>query len=223
MNSTGNIRRLNQDEARFLWWSCLALVVSLITWLYGHFCECEFATGYLAAIMAGIAGGIFTSALVVYQQRVRKEEERHEFFSSLTRTTWKRQVAYQYATNKGEQQVVGLEPGLMIKFTYTGGRILFVDADYGPRWGRVSGQVEFPDDNRLVGHGSYIYTSGTLSAYRIAANKEKTEFLTVAHSGKYTFHLFPDHDQNTIRVSYEGLIPYPEARGFEVWCRAGMK
>lgn len=222
MRSDKSITAPNEEESKFFWWATLTLILSLAAWLWGHYCGCRFASEYLSATIAGLAGGVLTSAFVLYRQRIKKEYERQAFFHSLTRSVWRRKVAYQYGSHKMPQLVVALQPELKIQFKYRGGRVLEVKADYGKGWGEVTGKVEFDDDNRLVGQGTYVYTSGDLAEYRMPANKEATEFITVAHSGKYTFHLFPDHDQNTIRVFYEGLIPYPEARGFEVWTRAGM-
>lgn len=202
---------LNEEEESVFYPGLLAVLIGCAFWVPPNICHGSKWLDLVGIVLVGIGTGAVTSALNQFIQRRIKQRQQQEFFGRLVKDKWTREVCYQYANDRQTMLPMPQCIGHEVELHYEGGVTIRVVANYGVMHGIVESLVEFTGDSRLVGEGVYIYTSGVLH------NDEQADGL--AHSGKYTIHLFHEREPDRIRVFYQGMIPDPMARGYEIWKR----
>ncbi len=214
------IKGLNDEESPVLLLTLTLLSIGAIfkvLFLFHH------ASGWLdvvGAVFLGLGAGSTASVTTQRIQRSIRERKLREHFGKYA-GLWNRECLFQYPylsvqPKTGSVTMVGKlrdkdADGEAITITYAGGRTLNLMVKYDKGRGEVEGQVEFTSDKGIVGEGTYVYVGGPL--------KDASDNDGFSHSGRYAVHLFPDADPDVVRVYYDGLMPEPDARGYEVWRR----
>ncbi|MEO8066773.1 MAG: hypothetical protein ABI599_03675 [Flavobacteriales bacterium] len=211
-------KRFNDEEGSVFRWTIVLLWIG-ITFKLTHLACTSPILDLIGTIGLGFGAGSTASVVTSHIVRTIKEHKLREHFESYA-GAWKREILYQYsylsidhktgAVKRVSKHRIKEAYDRSITIEYKGGRTLHLLVDYDPTGrGTVAGQVEFNADKGIVGEGTYLYVNGPLKA---PADNDG-----VPHSGKYTLHWFPSDNRDTIHVYYDGLMPEPDAKGYEVW------
>ena len=208
-----------EEEWKVLRWTASVLSAGIL-FKTVHLCHPFGLIDVSGTIFIALGAGSTASVTAQRIQRIVRERRLREHFGRYE-GEWSRTqlIQYPYLGNGPMGQVkvnkrvrITDADGQTIRISHTSGRTLMLDVQYDEGRGRTKAQIEFPNDNSVGGTGTYVYVEGKLST------PEDNEGLP--HSGTYTVHLFPQTEPDHIRVYYHGLMPDPDAKGYEVWQRS---
>ena len=204
----------NSEEGTVLLWALVASQVGVLCWLLAHAPHEPELLELASTILIGAGSGALAATVAQAIERKVRERAKTAYFGNYA-GKWKRVLMYQYrfmrkdGTLHDQERITNAE-GLTSEVVYEGGTRISLKVRYDDSRGEATAAIYFPGLEAHIGAGVYFYTEGKLASAEI--------LLGLAHHGRYTMHLNPK-ESDLIILFHDGLIPDPNARGYEVWQR----
>jgi hypothetical protein len=208
------VKWFDTEEQTVLGWAVVGTSFGVLFWLLAR-TPCNYELSDLTAtILLGAGSGALAATVAQSIQRRIREQAQAKYFGSYA-GEWKRVLMYQYRyldrrNQMKEQLRITEAEAKTSEVNYQGGQRLHLIVRYDESRGVAASAIDFPGLDAHVGAGTYFYIEGELS--------KATDVEGLPHHGRFTMHLNPK-EPDTIILLYDGLIPDPNVRGYEVWRR----